>query len=165
MVSVRRATLILLLEMQFLRTPTGPVVPARCAEGSDRLHANPRFTGGSDDEAVGDENGRPQERQERENMTMSQERPATTSDQREEWIDVTVAALPDLHLVRLTSTDGDVEEYTTAEADDLAAAAEHTAGSAQWCAKYRQLLVPGATAATGRHPFFKLHPASLPLSA
>ena len=98
-------------------------------------------------------------------MTMSEERTAITTDQREEWIDVTVTALPDLHLVRLTSTDGDVQEYLSPEADDLAAAAEHTDGTAQWCAKYRQLLVPGALAATGRHPFFKLHPSSLPLSA
>lgn len=98
-------------------------------------------------------------------MTMSEERTATTTDQREEWVDVTVTALPDLHLVRLTSTDGDVEEYLSPETDDLAAAAEHTTGSAQWCAKYRQLLVPGALATTGRHPFFKLHPVSLPLSA
>jgi hypothetical protein len=58
-----------------------------------------------------------------------------------------------------------VQEYLSPEADDLAAAAEHTEGTAQWCAKYRQLLVPGALAATGRHPFFKLHPSSLPLSA
>lgn len=98
-------------------------------------------------------------------MTMSEERTATTTDQREEWVDVTVTALPDLHLVRLTSTDGHVQEYLSPEADDLAVAAEHTAGTAQWCAKYRQLLVPGTLAATGRHPFFKLHPASLPLSA
>ncbi|MEX5270457.1 hypothetical protein [Kocuria sabuli] len=98
-------------------------------------------------------------------MTMSEERTATTTDQREEWVDVTVTALPDLHLVRLTSTDGGVQEYLSPETDDLAAAAEHTTGTAQWCAKYRQLLVPGALAATGRHPFFKLHPVSLPLSA
>ncbi|GAA1749508.1 hypothetical protein [Kocuria aegyptia] len=98
-------------------------------------------------------------------MTMSEERTTSTTDQHEEWIDVTVTTLPDLHLVRLTSTDGDVQEYLSAEADDLAAAAEHTEGPAQWCAKYRQLLVPGALAATGRHPFFKLHPSSLPLSA
>lgn len=98
-------------------------------------------------------------------MTMSDLRPATTTDQREDWVDVTVTALPDLHLVRLTSTDGDTQEYLSPEAEDLAAAAEHTAGTAQWCAKYRQLLVPGSMAATGRHPFFKLHPSSLPLSA
>ena len=98
-------------------------------------------------------------------MTMSEETPTTTTDQREDWVDVTVTALPDLHLVRLTSTDGNVQEYLSPEADDLAAAAEHTEGSAQWCAKYRQLLVPGALAATGRQPFFKLQPSSLPLSA
>lgn len=33
-------------------------------------------------------------------MTMPEERTAITTDQREEWIDVTVTALPDLHLVR-----------------------------------------------------------------
>jgi hypothetical protein len=98
-------------------------------------------------------------------MTMSEERTATITDQREEWVDVTVTALPDLHLVRLTSTDGGVQEYLSPETDDLAAAAQHTTSTAQWCAKYHQLLVPGALAATGRHPFFKLHPVSLPLSA
>jgi hypothetical protein len=98
-------------------------------------------------------------------MTMSEEGSEVSTDQREEWVDVTVTALPALHLVRLTSTDGDVQEYLSPEADDLAAAAEHTEGTAQWCAKYRQLLVPGALATTGRHPFFKLEPSSLPLSA
>lgn len=98
-------------------------------------------------------------------MTTSEDTPTPTAQQPEDWVDVTVTALPDLHLVRLTSTDGNVQEYLSPEAEDLAAAAEHTAGTAQWCAKYRQLLVPGALAATGRQPFFKLHPSSLPLSA
>jgi hypothetical protein len=150
--------------MQLPRARTGQDVPDTGSRtGSDQLRANPQFTGGSDDEAAGNDTGCLQERQEK-NMTMSKERPASTTDQREEWIDVTVTTLPDLHLVRLTSTEGDIQEYLSAEAADLAAAAEHTAGTAQWCAKYHQLLVPGAMAATGRHPFFKLHPA-LPLSA
>lgn len=88
-----------------------------------------------------------------------------TESPREQWIDVTVDIDLDRNVARLTESDGGTHEYVSNNVRALARAAAHNRGRAQWCAKYQQLLVPGASTATGGVAFYKLEPVPVALSA
>ncbi|MBD2762818.1 hypothetical protein IEE91_08060 [Kocuria sp. cx-455] len=90
---------------------------------------------------------------------------ATTESSREQWVDVTVDIDPDHHVVRLTDSNGDVHEYLSGNVRALVHATAHNRGRAQWCEKYRQLLIPGASNVSGGVPFYKLEPKPVALSA
>ena len=97
-------------------------------------------------------------------MNSTAQRPPSTQrtspDSREQWVDVTVHADTAHHLVSLTEPDGQQHQYATDDVRAVAAAAQHTRGRGQWCAKYRRLLVPGASSVTGGMSFYKLEPLS-----
>lgn len=82
----------------------------------------------------------------------------TTDTAREQWVDVTVRADAIRHVVSITEPNGQAHEYFADDVREVALATQHTRGSAQWCAKYRRLLVPGASRVTGGAPFYKLEP-------
>ena len=88
-----------------------------------------------------------------------------TESPREQWVDVTVDIDPDHHMVRLIESNGDIHEYLRNNVRALAHAAAHNRGRAQWCEKYRQLLVPGASNVSGGIAFYKLEPKPVALSA
>lgn len=88
-----------------------------------------------------------------------------TESPREQWVDVTVDIDPDHNTVRLMESNGDIHEYLSGNVRALAHAVAHNRGRAQWCEKYRQLLVPGASNVSGGIPFYKLEPKSVALSA
>lgn len=84
--------------------------------------------------------------------------PEASNESREQWVDVTVRADVAHQLVSLTGADGHERSFRTEDVRELALATQHTRGRGQWCAKYRRLLVPGASRVTGGMPFFKLEP-------
>ncbi|GAA2121146.1 hypothetical protein [Kocuria atrinae] len=88
-----------------------------------------------------------------------------TESPREQWVDVTVDIDLDHQLVRLIESNGDIHEYVSNNVRALAHAAAHNRGRAQWCEKYQQLLVPGASDVSGGIPFYKLEPKPVALSA
>ena len=89
----------------------------------------------------------------------------TTESPREQWVDVNVDIDLDRQLVRLMESNGDIHEYVSINVRALAHAAAHNRGRAQWCEKYQQLLVPGASDVSGGIPFYKLEPKPVALSA
>ncbi len=89
----------------------------------------------------------------------------TTESPREQWVDVNVDIDLDRQLVRLMESNGDIHEYVSNNVRALAHAAAHNRGRAQWCEKYQQLLVPGASDVSGGIPFYKLEPKPVALSA
>ncbi|KIC70172.1 hypothetical protein QWJ06_04020 [Kocuria rhizophila] len=95
-------------------------------------------------------------------MNSTAQRPSHGTDagteSREQWVDVTVRADVAHQLVSLTGADGHERSFRTEDVRELALATQHTRGRGQWCAKYRRLLVPGASRVTGGMPFFKLEP-------
>lgn len=95
-------------------------------------------------------------------MNSTAQRPSHGTDagteSREQWVDVTVNADPVRHVVALTGSDGTPHEYFADDVRELALATQHTKGRGQWCAKYRRLLVPGASRVTGGASFYKLEP-------
>lgn len=88
-----------------------------------------------------------------------------TESPREQWVDVTVDIDPDHNAVRLMESNGDIHEYLSGNVRALAHAVAHNRGRAQWCEKYRQLLVPGASNVSGGIAFYKLEPKPVALSA
>lgn len=98
-------------------------------------------------------------------MTNIQQLRTKTESPREQWVDVTVDIDPDHHMVRLIESNGDIHEYLSNNVRALAHAAAHNRGHAQWCEKYRQLLVPGASDVSGGVPFYKLEPKPVAISA
>ena len=84
--------------------------------------------------------------------------PQATPESREQWVDVTVRADTAHQVVSLTKPDGQEHTYVTDDVRELALATQHTRGRGQWCAKYRRLLVPGASRVTGGMSFYKLEP-------
>lgn len=84
--------------------------------------------------------------------------PQSTPESREQWVDVTVRADTAHQVVSLTEPDGQEHAYVTDDVRELALATQHTRGRGQWCAKYRRLLVPGASQVTGGMSFYKLEP-------
>ncbi|RKQ34083.1 hypothetical protein [Kocuria tytonis] len=96
-------------------------------------------------------------------MNSTAQRPSATeatTDTREQWVDVTVRADTAHHLVSLTDATGQERTFVTADVRELALASQHARGRGQWCAKYRRLLVPGASLVTGGMSFFKLEPTA-----
>lgn len=96
--------------------------------------------------------------------TIHQPRTKTESP-REQWVDVTVDIDLERQVVRLIEAHGESHEYVSTNVRALAMAAAHNDGHAQWCAKYQQLLVPGASSVSGGIPFYKLEPKPVALSA
>lgn len=92
-------------------------------------------------------------------MKNNQQQHAQTDSTREQWIDVTVDIDLERHVVRLHEADGGTHEYVSDNVRALAHAANHNRGRAQWCAKYQQLLVPGASNTSGGIAFYKLERA------
>ncbi|MDO4919318.1 hypothetical protein [Kocuria sp.] len=84
--------------------------------------------------------------------------PPAAPDSREQWVDVTVHADTVHQCVRLTEADGREHRYAADDVREVALAARHARGRGQWCAKYRRLLVPGASRVTGGMSFYKLEP-------
>lgn len=98
-------------------------------------------------------------------MNTIQHQHTKTESSREQWVDVTVDTDLDRQVVRLTESDGGTHEYVSNNVRALAHAAAHNRGRAQWCAKYQQLLVPGASNVSGGIAFHKLEPKPVALSA